>query len=151
MSALREREAGRLWQQPKQNAGAGHRVAVAITGILLASTGAVPAWCFGGGASTHPDYLAMLPASVQKMVVAKCNGSAHPRQYFATYLGNSAEMHLHYDRLSCDGPNRFCIATGCLHEVYVLHGNSYRLERRYYDSGDNDVSAASHSKAVAAH
>jgi hypothetical protein len=56
-------------------------------------------------------------------------------------------MHLHYDRLSCDGLNRFCSASGCLHEVYVLHGGSYMLSRSYYDPGDGGL----HEPVVAAH
>lgn len=85
----------------------------------------------------------MLPANVRKIVVARCSGSAHPRQYFATYFRNSAELDLHYDRLSCDGPNRFCAAGGCLHEVYLLHGGSYRLSGSHYDSGDGSLRAMS--------
>ncbi|QPF90122.1 hypothetical protein [Bradyrhizobium commune] len=105
------------------------RGAIAIAGIFVAGA---PAWSFGAGSSRNPDYLAMLPANVQKIVVGRCNGAAHPHQYFATFFYNSAEMHLHYDRLSCDGPNRFCTPTGCLHEVYVRHGGGYMLSRSYY-------------------
>lgn len=130
MSALRVREAGRSRQPAKTIAGMGHRAAVAIAGLFFASA---PAWSFGGGSSTYPDYLAMLPANVRKIVVERCGGSAHPHQYFATYFRSSAEMHLHYDRLSCDGSSRFCSRSGCLHEVYVLHGGSYMLSRSYYD------------------
>lgn len=127
MSALRAGEAGRSRQPAKAIVGMG---AIATAGILFASA---PAWSLGGGSSTNPDYLAMLPVNVRKIVAARCSGSAHPRQYFATYFRNSAEMDLHYDRLSCDRPNRFCTASGCLREVYVLHGGAYRLSRSYYD------------------
>lgn len=145
MGALRACEAGRSRRPAKAIAGMGYQAAVAIVGILFASA---PAWSFGGGSSTNPDYLTMLPANVRKIVVARCGGgSAHPHQYFATYFRGSAEMHLHYDRLSCDGPNPSCIANGCLHEVYVLRGGSYVLSRSHYDSMDG----SSRSRAAAAH
>src|SRR3954447_6986774 len=114
----------------------GCRAAVAMAGVLFASA---PTWSFGGGSSTYPDYLAMLPANVRKIVMARCSGSAHPHQYFATYFHNSAELDLHYDRLSCDGPSGLCTATACLHEIYVLQGGRYRLSRSYYDSGDGSL------------
>lgn len=144
MSALRKREAVRSGQPARTIVGMGHRAAVAIAGILFASASA---WSFGGGSSGHPDYLAMLPANLQKIVMARCSGSAHPHQYFATYFHNSAELDLHYDRLSCDGPNRFCTAAACLHEIYALHGGGYRLSRSYYDSGDGSLRPS----VVAAH
>jgi hypothetical protein len=144
MSALRNRQAVRSGRPAKAIVGMGNRGAVAIAGILFAST---PAWSLGGGSSGHPDYLAMLPANLQKIVIARCSGSAHPHQYFATYFHNSAELDLHYDRLSCDGPNRFCTATACLHEIYVQHGGGYRLSRSYYDSGDGSLRPS----VVAAH
>jgi hypothetical protein len=130
MSAFRRREAGRAQAPRKAIFGARGRTTVALTGILLAGA-TVPA-CAAGGVSIHPDYLAMLPANVQKIVSARCSGPAHPRQYFATYFRNSVEMHLHYDKLSCDRPNRFCTLAGCLQEVYAVHGNSYKLSRSYY-------------------
>lgn len=139
MSALRVRESDRSRRPAEAIAVMGYRAAVAIAGILFASA---PAWGLAGSSSTNPDYLAMLPANVRKIVIARCSGSAHPRQYFATYFRNSAEMDLHYDRLSCDRPNRFCTASGCLHEVYVLHGGSYTLSRSYYDSGDESLRAS---------
>lgn len=144
MSALRARGAGRSRQPAKAIAGIRYRAVVATAGILFAST---PALSFGGGSSTYPDYLAMLPANVRKVVAGRCGGSAHPHQYFATYFRSSAEMHLHYDRLSCEGPNPFCIARSCLHEVYLLHRGSYTLSRSYYDSADGSFG----SPSVAAH
>lgn len=144
MSALRGREADLSHSPTKTIAGMGYRAAVALAGILFASA---TAWSFGGGSSRSSDYLAMLPANVRNMVVARCGGSAHPRQYFATYFHSSAEMHLHYDRLSCDGPNPFCTASGCLHEVYMLHRGGYVLSRSHYESADGST----RSSAAAAH
>lgn len=109
------------------------RLTVALAGCLFAN---VPAWSFGGSSSSKADYLAMLPANVRKIVAARCGGSAHPHQYFATYLRNSSEIHLHYERLSCDGPTEFCGATGCLHEIYLLHHGEYLLTRSYHGPVD---------------
>lgn len=137
MSALQVlRQAARSPKSANAVAGMRIRVMAAIAGLLFAN---VPAWSFGGGASPSSDYLAMLPANVRKIVAARCSGSAHPRRYFATYFRNSAEMDLHYDRLSCDRPSRFCTASGCLHEVYVLHGGTYTLLRSFYDPGGENV------------
>jgi hypothetical protein len=108
-----------------------------VTRILYA---AVTVFLIGGGAQArgsyhtedryNPHHILDLPPEVRASIAHQCDV---PRALhdFAAYSDHDRIV-LHYEHFYCQGRDVFCNASGCLHQVYVLSGGRYRLQRSYY-------------------
>jgi hypothetical protein len=78
----------------------------------------------------NPQHIQTLPKEIRASIQRQC---AEPRALheFAAYSDDDRIV-LHFEQFYCQGHDVFCKASRCLHQVYVLRGGHYRLERSYY-------------------
>jgi hypothetical protein len=99
---------------------------------LLATS---PAFALSGGMHHedrwNPQHLQELPPEVRSAVARIC-GSSRAEHEFTRYFQNSRIIVLHFEHFRCGDRGAACTQAGCLHEVYVLQGGRYRLQRSYY-------------------
>jgi hypothetical protein len=84
----------------------------------------------------NPEHINQLPAEVRNAVSHLCGPSLGAAHYFATYSENSRFLNLHFEHSQCQ-PQKVCTQAGCLHQVYILTKEKYRLLRSYYGSGND--------------
>ena len=107
------------------------RILYATVTALLVTGGAM-----AKGGSYHeedrynPQHILELPLEIRASIEHECSV---PRALhdFAAYFDHNRIV-LHYEHFYCQGHDVFCKASGCLHQVYVLSGGRYRLQRSYY-------------------
>jgi len=113
-----------------------HRV-VFLFAALTIVVGNTSASAKGTGRTENlydPQHFESLPAEIRSVITRLCSGS-EPRamHIFAEYSEGAQTVTLHYERLYCVGRDiSFCKPDGCLHQLFVLSGGHYRLERSYY-------------------
>src|SRR5262249_27666858 len=89
-----------------------------------------------GGPATedrwNPRHVNDLPPEVRGGVIAHAAGCDRPlaaEHGFVLYFnsGGTKLIGVHFEHLRCGNRNAICTAAGCLHQVYVSAGGTYRL------------------------
>ena len=102
----------------------------AVVAVLLIGGSALARGTYRSEDRYNPQHIQQLPPEVRALIARQCDV---PRALhdFAAYFDHDRVV-LHYEHFYCQGRDVFCNASGCLHQVYILSGGHYRLQRSYY-------------------
>ena len=109
-----------------------------VTFVLLFVASFLPlAQARGGMASEDrwaPAHIDGLPGEIRRSLVRwqrMCGVPAAAEHQFALYLESPDKRHqfiaLHFEQFRCTDRTALCTKAGCLHQVYVSAGGTYRL------------------------
>jgi len=106
------------------------RILYAVLTALLIGGSALARGIYRSEDRYNPHHILSLPPEIRASIAHQCDV---PRALhdFAVYSDHDRIV-LHYEHFYCQGRDVFCNASGCLHQVYVLSGGHYRLQRSYY-------------------
>lgn len=102
--------------------------------IAMTFAGPAGAAGLGGVAREDPfaaEHIGQLPPEVKSAVLARaraCGARPAAAHYFSVSITTPTQsfLSLHFEELYCPNRATLCSSGGCLHEIYVASGGSYR-------------------------